>query len=267
MVPGSLRRSVVAKARGGWSFRWHCCRDPTYSSRRDSSLAAHRSATNCATWCCAWHRRIRLGAPAASRVNSSGSDTAWGNYDPLNPGRCGPRADTTASRHQLANLFRAIQPSSGPTPYGFAFTHRGALIVTEAFGVQIGKAASSYLLSERGLAPVSRSVGNGRSEICWAVATNDDHYVFTTNFADGTVSRYSTGADGSITLDQATAGLAVDGQTGLRDLALSSNNRFLYAIDADSAHMWGWAVGERGSLSPIGSWDGLPATVAGLAAS
>ena len=44
------------------------------------------------------------------------------------------------------------------------------------------------------------------------MATKDDRYVFTTNFADGAVSRYSIGADGSITLDQATAGLAVGGQ-------------------------------------------------------
>jgi 6-phosphogluconolactonase len=159
-----------------------------------------------------------------------------------------------------------VQPSSGPTPYGFAFTHRGGLIVTEAFGAQQGKAAvSSYLLSAGGLAPVSRSVGNGRSEICWAVATKDDRYVFTTNFADGAVSRYLVGADGSIALDEAVAGLAVDGQTGLRDLALSTDNQFLYAIDADAARVWGWALGEGGSLSPIGSWEGLPATVAGLA--
>lgn len=161
-----------------------------------------------------------------------------------------------------------IQPSSGPTPYGFACTQRGGLIVTEAFGAQKGKAAaSSYLLSGGGLAPVSRSVGNGRSEICWAVATHDDRYVFTTNFADGAVSRYSIGADGSIALDEAAAGLAMDGQTGLRDEALSRDDRFLYAIDADSARVWGWALGDGGALSPIGSWDGLPATVAGLAVS
>jgi 6-phosphogluconolactonase len=159
-----------------------------------------------------------------------------------------------------------IQPSSGPTPYGFAFTQSGGLIVTEAFGAQKGKAAaSSYLLRDDGLAPVSRSVGNGRSEICWAVATPDDHYVFTTNFADGAVSRYSIGADGGIALDEAAAGLAVDGQPGLRDEALSNDGRFLYAINADSRRVFGWALGEGGSLSPIGSWDGLPATVAGLA--
>jgi 6-phosphogluconolactonase len=161
-----------------------------------------------------------------------------------------------------------VQPSPGPTPYGFAFTKRGGLVVTEAFGAQLGKAAaSSYRITDAGAAPISRSVGNGRSEICWAVVTNDGRYAFTTNFADGAVSRYSIGDDGSIALDEAAAGLAVDGQAGLRDEDLSSDGRFLYAIDADHRRVFGWAVGEGGSLSPVGSWEGLPATVAGLAAS
>ena len=161
-----------------------------------------------------------------------------------------------------------VQPSSGPTPYGFAFTKGGGLVVTEAFGAQVGKAAaSSYRIGDAGAAPISRSVGNGRSEICWAVVTNNGRYAFTTNFGDGAVSRYAIGEDGSIALDEAAAGLAVDGQTGLRDEALSGDGRFLYAIDADSRRVRGWAVGEGGSLSPIGSHEGLPATVAGLAAS
>ena len=161
-----------------------------------------------------------------------------------------------------------VQPSPGPTPYGFAFTGRGGLVVTEAFGAQAGKAAvSSYRITGDGAAPVSRSVGNGRSEICWAVITNDGRYAFTTNFGDGAVSRYSIGDDGSIALDAAAAGLAVDGQTGLRDEDLSSDGRFLYAIDADHQRVFGWAIGEGGSLTPAGSWQGLPATVAGLAAS
>jgi 6-phosphogluconolactonase len=161
-----------------------------------------------------------------------------------------------------------VQPSSGPTPYGFAFTRRGTLVVTEAFGAQLGAAAaSSYVVRGRSVTPVSRSVGNGRSEICWAVVTNDDRYAFTTNFADGAVSRYAIGDDGSLTLDDAAAGIAVDGRPGLRDEGLSRDGRFLYAVDADSQRVFGWAVGADGSLSPVGSWDGLPATAAGLAAS
>ena len=40
--------------------------------------------------------------------------------------------------------------------------------------------------------------------------TADGRYAFTTNFADGAVSRYAIGGDGSITLEDATAGLTVE---------------------------------------------------------
>ena len=160
------------------------------------------------------------------------------------------------------------QPSSGPTPYGFAFANDSTLVVTEAFGAQMGKAAaSSYVLSSGSIRPVSRSVGNGRSEICWAVVTNDGRYTFTTNFADGAVSRYAVNADGSLSLEDATAGIAVEGETGLRDEDLSGDGRFLYVLNADSRRVFGWAVGADGTLSPLGAWDGLPASAAGLAAS
>jgi 6-phosphogluconolactonase len=163
---------------------------------------------------------------------------------------------------------RHVQPSSGPTPYGFAFAGGGALVVTEAFGAQKGKAAaSSYVMRDDDIEPASRSIGNGRSEVCWAVVSNDGRYAFTTNFADSGVSRYAIGADGSLTLDDPAAGTAVDGHAGLRDETLSDDGRFLYAIDADSQRIFGWTVGSGGSLSPIGSWGGLPDTVAGLAAS
>lgn len=160
-----------------------------------------------------------------------------------------------------------VTPSAGPTPYGFAFAGEGTLLVTEAFGAQTGKAAaSSYRVSDLSAAPVSRSIGNGRSEICWAVVSKDGRYVFTTNFADGAVSRYAIGSDGSIELDDAAAGSVGDGHKGLRDEALSVDGRFLYAIDTDAERIVGWAVGEDGRLDPVGSWSGVPPTVAGLAA-
>ena len=120
-----------------------------------------------------------------------------------------------------------VVPSSGPTPYGFAFTHDGTtLIVTEAFRAEKGAAAaSSYKVSMGEIAPVTRSLGDGRSEICWTVVSADGRSVFTTNFADGAVSRYAIGMDGSLTLADATAGLTEDGRPGLRDEDLSSDGR------------------------------------------
>ena len=98
------------------------------------------------------------------------------------------------------------------------------------------------------------------------MVTGDGAYAFTTNFADGAVSRYAIGADGTLTLDAATAAISVDGRPGLRDEGLTGAGRHLYAIDADSGSIFGWAVGAGGELTPVGSWSGLPLTVAGLAA-
>ena len=85
--------------------------------------------------------------------------------------------------------------------------------------------------------------------------------------SSGAVSRYAIAADGSLSLEDATAGVSVDGMPGLRDEALSSDGRFLYAIDADGGRIYGWSVDAEGSLEPIGPWEGVPKTVAGLAAS
>jgi 6-phosphogluconolactonase (cycloisomerase 2 family) len=157
--------------------------------------------------------------------------------------------------------------SLGSTPYGFAISPNGTLVVTEAFRAEKGAAAaSSYRVDGDTITPVTASVGNGRSEICWAVISGDGRYAFTTNFADGAVSRYAIDGDGGLALEDATAGVTEDGRTGLRDEDLSDDGRFLYAIDADQGQIVGWALGERGQLSMLGAWDGVPTTVAGLAA-
>jgi 6-phosphogluconolactonase (cycloisomerase 2 family) len=166
---------------------------------------------------------------------------------------------TLGERRTIASL--------GATPYGFAISKDGVLVVTEAFGAQKGAAAaSSYRVDGDMLTPGTASMGNGRSEICWAVITDDGRYAFTTNFADGAVSRYAIGMDGSLTLEDATAGITEDGRPGLRDEDLSDDGRFLYAIDTDQGQIVGWSVDPDGVLAPIGTWGDLPTTIAGLAA-
>ena len=157
--------------------------------------------------------------------------------------------------------------SAGPTPYGFTFAAGDILVVTEAFGAAKGKAAaSSYRIHGSAAESVTESVAYGRSEICWAVASPDGRHVFTTNFADGAVSRFAVSGDGALQLEDAVAGSSVDGQPGLRDEDLTADGQFLYALDANGGRVFAWRV-ERGDLAPVGSWNGLPATAAGLAAS
>src|SRR5438477_4896251 len=163
---------------------------------------------------------------------------------------------------------RVTHRSTGATPYGFDVTADGVLVVTEAAGAQIGKAsASSYKLDGAGrLAPVSGAVGNTRSEVCWAVVSNDGRVAFVTNFGDGTISTYAIGNDDSIELRQAVAATTVEGEPGVRDEALSSDGQYLYALHADTGRVFGWRVGAEGALASIGSANGLPLTAAGLAA-
>jgi 6-phosphogluconolactonase len=157
--------------------------------------------------------------------------------------------------------------ASGATPYGFDFAG-GSLVVTEAFGGELGAAAaSSYSLSGGRLECVSASIADTRSEVCWAVVTRDGRYVYVTNFGDSTISSYRVDADGSLELLEPVAASTNLGQKGVRDEAITGDGRFLYALDADARRIYGWSVGEDGSLVPVGDADGLPETVAGLAAS
>jgi 6-phosphogluconolactonase len=158
--------------------------------------------------------------------------------------------------------------SSGATPYGFDFAN-GSVVVTEAFGGEIGRAAaSSYVISEPGrLAPVSASVADTRSEVCWAATSRDGRFVFVTNFGDGTISSYAVDEGGAIGLLEPVAGATPAGAAGIRDESITRDGRFLYAIDADAQRVVGWTVGSDGSLELVGEFEGVPATVAGLAAS
>ncbi|MEO8424227.1 MAG: beta-propeller fold lactonase family protein [Actinomycetota bacterium] len=232
---------------------------------------------------------LNTGAPSVSgfRIADGGIATIEGSEMPLaagaDPAQIGFTRDGTAivitergtdaietiavgSDGMLGE--RRSFPSAGPTPYGFAISNGGTLVVTEAFRAEKGAAAaSSYGLAAGTVSPVTGSVGNGRSEICWAVITDDGRFAFTTNFADGAISRYAIAMDGALSLEDATAGITEDGRAGLRDEDLSTDGRFLYALDADAGRVFGWSVGEGGLLDPVGSWGSLPMTVAGLAAS
>ena len=159
--------------------------------------------------------------------------------------------------------------STRQTPYGFDFTAGGAIIVTEVFGGAAGAAAaSSYSLTAPGkLARVSGSVADTRSEVCWAAVTKDGRFAYVTNFGDGTISSYQIGGDGHLELRDAIAGSTRLGQKGVRDEAITRDGRYLYAIDADAQKVFGWTVGDDGELVSLGAFDGVPETVAGLAAS
>jgi 6-phosphogluconolactonase len=210
---------------------------------------------------------------AARALSTAGADPAQIAFSP--DGRSllvTERGTNTISTYTVEERGRAVGPeaiaSSGATPYGFDFA-ADAVVVTEAFGGEIGAGAvSSYALRAAGrLEPVSASVGDTRSEVCWAAVTKDGRFVYVTNFGDGTISSYALRDDGGLELLEPIAASTRLGEKGIRDEAITGDGRFLYALDADARRVYGWSVGDDGSLTPVGHADGLPETVAGLAAS
>ncbi|MBC8078449.1 MAG: beta-propeller fold lactonase family protein [Chloroflexales bacterium] len=160
-----------------------------------------------------------------------------------------------------------VFPSSGATPFGFAFGKRGSLIVSEANGAPGASAASSYRLDDDELELVSGSVSTTQGAACWVVVTRNGRYAYTANAGSGSISGFRIARDGTLTLLNADGRTGVTGDgSGPTDLALSHNSQFLYVRNGRNNTIGAFAVASDGSLQPIAGAEGLPAGTAGLAA-
>ena len=162
-----------------------------------------------------------------------------------------------------------VQPSNGVTPFGFAFSRRGTLVVSEAFGGAPGASAlSSYNASAGGsLSVISPSTGTTETAACWVVITRNGRFAYTSNTGSNTISGYGLSRAGELTLLDANGVTATTG-SGPIDLALTKDSRFLYSLDNDTGAgtISAFRVEEDGSLTPASGASGLPAGANGLAA-
>jgi 6-phosphogluconolactonase len=158
-----------------------------------------------------------------------------------------------------------VHNSSGVTPFGFAFTHQGTLVVSEAFGgATDASAVSSYAVSGDNFQLISASVPTGQTAACWVVVTQDGRYAYSTNAGSASLAAYRVDAGGNLTLINGRAGVTGDG-TGPTDVAVSRNSRLLYALSPRSQTILGFAVQADGSLVALGSFGELQAGPAGIA--
>lgn len=158
--------------------------------------------------------------------------------------------------------------SNGMTPFGFTFARSGALVVSEAAGGTDGTSAtSSYQISivSGKLSVISGSVGDTQLGACWVAATNDGGFVYLSNTGSGSLSSYTVGAGGMLSLLNATAAVTGSGTVPL-DSAITANGEFLYVLDEGIGAISGFRIGLKGSLTPVASAGGLPASSQGLAA-
>jgi 6-phosphogluconolactonase (cycloisomerase 2 family) len=160
--------------------------------------------------------------------------------------------------------------STGQTPFGFSFNPQNPReIVVANAGAGAGTAsAASYRVTQGGARPVSGAVADTQSAACWLIITDNGVYGYVTNAGSGTISGYRLEpGDGLALLTPggvtATTG---DGSHPL-EMALTPHSQYLYALDAFTHTLSGFAIHSNGSLTPLNlSGINLGAGAVGLAA-
>jgi 6-phosphogluconolactonase len=164
-----------------------------------------------------------------------------------------------------------IFSSAGNTPFGFSFRNEYQFMVSEAFGgATDSSAVSSYSVSSDGtVSLIDGPVFTTETAACWVVVTKNNKYTYTTNTGSGTITGYSIDYEGNLTLldaDGVTADLGAG--TSPIDMALSTNSKYLYCLNAGTHTISSLRVNGNGSLTPINlsAVSGLPAGTAGILA-
>jgi 6-phosphogluconolactonase len=135
-----------------------------------------------------------------------------------------------------------VTASSGAVPFGFAFGHRGDVVVSEAGASTV----SSYRLGSGGaLDTVTGSLPVGFGAACWVAVSPNGRFAYTGN-ASGSISGFELGRDGAL------AALDTTPTASPRDLDFSRNGRYLYAV-SPAGRVTGYRVGSDGALSEVTS--------------
>jgi 6-phosphogluconolactonase (cycloisomerase 2 family) len=153
-----------------------------------------------------------------------------------------------------------FQASAGATPFGFAFSRDGFLLVSEAFGgAPDASAVSSYTVGDTGaLTAISPSVGTMETAACWVAITRNGAFAYTANTGSDTISGYAIDKGGDLSLLDAD-GVAAETGGAPTDLAILGN-RALFVLNSSDATLSVYAIDKGGALQPLQVVGGLPLT-------
>lgn len=142
--------------------------------------------------------------------------------------------------------------SAGLFPFGFAFTSRGQLLISEAFGGRNGGSAlSSYAVSKRGrVSVVTRSVGTREIAACWVAVTSDDRYAYTTNTGSNSITGYRVNRNARLKLlDRDGISASTGPGTAPTEVAMNPQSSTLFVILQATSSLATFVIGEDGSLT------------------
>jgi len=161
----------------------------------------------------------------------------------------------------------AATPSSGQTPFGFAITSDGTLVVSEAVGAAAGAGTvSSYHVGASATPSLrSASVRTSQTAPCWVAVSNDDAYAYSANTPSGTITGFAIDTGGGLSLLTPNGQSAATGDGSKpTDLAVSHGDKFLYVLEGGAHAIGAFQVREDGSLAPAPGAADLPASTVGL---
>lgn len=196
-------------------------------------------------------------APAQVSLNPAGTALAVTNT--------GSNTIDTISLNRDGSIHRLrSHPSAGLTPFGFAFTARGVLVVSDAHQAPFS-AASSYRIGHTGsLRLLSGPVSSNEAAACWVAITG--RWAFTADAGSGTISAYRVGDGGRLHLAAAAAADAGPTSNPL-DESITPDGRYLDVLTDGLHSITSYRIGQDGSLTAVGATGGLPAGDVSVASS
>jgi 6-phosphogluconolactonase (cycloisomerase 2 family) len=159
-------------------------------------------------------------------------------------------------------------PSAGMTPFGFAFTNSGVIVVSEAFGgAPNASTVSTYEIRDNGtLAVISNQVALQQSAACWVAMSPGSRYAFTTNTGSGSLSSLRIRSNGAATLVPGPSGPAIAASPGAPIDAATRGRALAVLSGSSTRHVDLFDIDQRtGSITLIAQSGGLPAEASGIA--
>ncbi len=162
-------------------------------------------------------------------------------------------------------------PSTGPTPFGFAFTPRNQLLVSNSPNPPTSGSVSSYSVPflHTDLTPLDMKLTH-QLATCWLVTTPSGRYAYATSPVTRAVTGLRVASDGTLQLLD-SSGLSASTAGAALDEAMSRDGRFLYVLNPTdltftASQIDTFKINADGSLTALGSTPAsLPGGSSGLA--
>jgi 6-phosphogluconolactonase (cycloisomerase 2 family) len=175
------------------------------------------------------------------------------------------------------HLLYVLNAGAGGTITGFAVDHDGLVPLagsTRPLGAgSSGPAQVSFSPNGRTLVVTEKAsstidtyaVATHQGAPCWLVTSKNGRYAYTANAAAGSISGFSVGQDGSLSLLDASGVTASLGATSHPlDEAVSNDGRFLYNLTVGLHTISAFRIAADGSLTFVGNAP-VPVGAVGLA--